>query len=65
MNQIKGLSRHQVAFGNLEDSISTENPVGVIDAFVDRLDLIRLGFVQKLNKHKCRKDCLERGLAEL
>jgi transposase len=54
MNQIKGLSRHQVAFGSLEDSISAENPVRVIDAFVDKLDLNQLGFVQREIKSEGR-----------
>ena len=50
MNQIKGLSRHPITSGSLEDSISAENPVRVIDAFVDKLDLNQLGFVQKRNE---------------
>jgi hypothetical protein len=54
VNQIKGLSRHQVAFGSLEDSVSAENPVRVIDAFVDKLDLNQLGFVQRELKSEGR-----------
>jgi hypothetical protein len=44
MNQIKGLSRHQVTFGSLEDYISAYNPVRVLDAFVDKLDLNQFTF---------------------
>lgn len=47
MNRINGQSRHQVEFGCLEDGISAENPVRVLDAFVDKLDLNQLGFVQR------------------
>ena len=51
MNRIEGQSRFQVEFGSLEDSVSAENPVRVIDAFVDKLDLIQLGFVQKVDEN--------------
>jgi transposase len=47
MNRIQGLSRQQVEFGCLEDTVSNENPVRVMDAFVDKLDLSKLGFVQR------------------
>jgi hypothetical protein len=39
MNRIHGKLRHQVNFGCLEDGISTENPVRVLDAFVEKLDI--------------------------
>ena len=54
MNRIQGQSRFQVEFGSLEDSISSENPVRVIDAFVDKLDLNQLGFVQREIKSEGR-----------
>ena len=43
---IKGLSRSQATLfpEMLEDFISKENPVRVIDVFVDGLDLEHLGF---------------------
>lgn len=47
MNRIQGLSRQQVEFGCLEDAVSNENSVRVMDAFVDKLDLSKLGFVQR------------------
>jgi transposase len=47
MNRIQGLSRQQLEFGCLEDAISKENAVRVMDAFVDKLDLSKLGFVQR------------------
>lgn len=54
MNRIHGQSRHQVEFGCLEDAISAENPVRVLDAFVDKLDLNQLGFVQREIKSEGR-----------
>jgi hypothetical protein len=44
MNQIKGLSRHQVTFGSLEESVSGDNPIRVLNAFVEKLDLIQFTF---------------------
>jgi len=43
---IKGKSRSQATFFPevLDDIVSTENPVRVIDVFVDELDLNELGF---------------------
>lgn len=45
MNRVQGNSRQQLEFGCLEDCIVKDNPVRVIDAFVDKLELGRLGFV--------------------
>lgn len=39
-----GISRHQISFGSLEDQIAPDNPVRIIDAFVDMLDLKTFGF---------------------
>jgi transposase len=47
MNRIQGQSRLQLEFSCLEDFISKENSVRVMDAFVDVLDLSKLGFVQR------------------
>jgi transposase len=47
MNGLQGLSRQQLEFGCLEDAISKENAVRVMDAFVDKLDLSKLSFVQR------------------
>lgn len=46
MAYIKGVDRRQTALfpKALDDYISDDNPVRLIDAFVDRLDLIGLGF---------------------
>lgn len=51
MQHISGISRHQMRISSLEDTISPDNPVRFIDAFVSFLDLSKLGFsVQTLNK---------------
>jgi transposase len=54
MNRIVGQSRQQVEFGCLEDAISPDNSVRVMDAFVDKLDLNKLGFVQREIKSEGR-----------
>jgi radical SAM protein with 4Fe4S-binding SPASM domain len=44
MNRIHGIARDQIEFSCLEDLIGKNNPVRVMDAFVDKLDLSKLGF---------------------
>ena len=46
MEYIRGIPRNQITFAttSLEDDISQDNPVRVIDAFVDSLDLDSMGF---------------------
>ncbi|MBK7234048.1 MAG: hypothetical protein IPH93_17720 [Saprospiraceae bacterium] len=44
MNHISGIPRLQMQMSSLEDSIDQENPVRFIDAFVEHLDLPKLGF---------------------
>ena len=46
MGNLTGLDRHQLFLApSLEDSIEPDNPVRVIDALVDVMDLVKLGFV--------------------
>lgn len=47
MNYITTHNRHQVSFGSLEDEIEKDNPVRVIEAFVEALDLASLHFTIK------------------
>lgn len=42
---IRGIDRFQMRFSTLEDCISEEHEVRFIDAFVDKLDLKKLGVV--------------------
>ena len=44
MQFIQGNNRHQTYFSTLEDQVSADNTVRLIDAFVDKLDLQKLGF---------------------
>ena len=44
MQHILGISREQISFTCLEDFIPPHHEVRFIDAFVDSIDLIKLGF---------------------
>jgi transposase len=44
MQYITGTNRHQTVFTTLEEQVSAENAVRLIDAFVEKLDVIKLGF---------------------
>lgn len=51
MNFKQGISRQQISMMSPECLISCDNPVRVIDMFVDQLDLVSLGFTKtKLSK---------------
>jgi len=44
MNHIQGIDRFQMTFSSLDDFVDKDNPVRIIDAFIDKLDLDLLGF---------------------
>ena len=44
MQHITGISRNQMTFSSLEDTISLDNPIRFIDDFVENIDLRALGF---------------------
>lgn len=44
MQFIPGQPRHQTYFATLEDQVASDNPVRLIDAFINKLDLHQLGF---------------------
>ena len=44
MQFIQGQPRHQTYFATLEDQVGTDNPVRLMDAFIEKLDLQKLGF---------------------
>jgi transposase len=51
MQHITGISRHQMRLSSLEDTITADNQVRFIDAFVSHIDLSKLGFtVQTIKK---------------
>jgi transposase len=47
MKIIQGKSRQQMQFTSLDDIIAADNSVRILDAFVERLDLKRLGIEQR------------------
>ena len=54
MQHISGIPRNQMCFSSLEDTISSENPIRFIDAFVAALSLETLGFsVQTIKIKGC------------
>ncbi|HTG67428.1 MAG TPA: transposase, partial [Flavobacterium sp.] len=50
MEHITGISRNQLHLSSLEDYISSDNQVRFIDAFVENLNLSKLGFAIKTFK---------------
>jgi len=54
MQHIQGLSRNQLRFTSLEDTISQDNPVRFIDAFVENISLKALGFTAQTIKSEGR-----------
>ena len=44
MQFIQGQPRQQTYFASLEDQVAVDNPVRLIDVFIDKLDLQQLGF---------------------
>jgi transposase len=54
MQFIPGSNRHQTYFSTLEDQVSADNAVRLIDAFIDKLDLLQLGFTATVHKSEGR-----------
>jgi transposase len=54
MQYITGTNRHQAYFSTLEDQVSPDNAVRLIDGFIDKLDLSKLGFVHSVHKSEGR-----------
>ncbi len=48
MQHIQGISRNQLKMGSLEHTITSDNPVRFIDAFVEHIDWVTIGFNPKL-----------------
>ena len=53
MQHIQGIARNQLQVSSLEDTISQDNPVRFIDAFVNSIDLEKIGFTPRVLKTKC------------
>jgi len=54
MQFIQGSDRHQTYFITLEDQAGADNPVRLMDAFIDKLDLQKLGFSNTMHKSEGR-----------
>lgn len=54
MHFITGTNRSQTTFISLEDMISGDNPVRIIDAFVEKCDLQKLWFSNTVQKSEGR-----------
>lgn len=54
MQHIQGISRHQLQMVSLEDTITATNPVRFIDAFVNVIDLEKIGFQPRVLKQEGR-----------
>ncbi len=66
MSYIQGTDRDQLCLPTcLEDMISADNPVRVIDAFVDMLDMESLGFHKHKPAHTGRPSCDPKDLLKL
>jgi len=51
---IGGSNRHQSYFSTLDDQVEATNAVRLIDAFIDKLDLLQLGFGSMVHKSEGR-----------
>ncbi len=54
MEFIQGSNRTQSYFSTLEDQVAPANPVRLMDAFIDKLDLAKLGFTNTVYKPEGR-----------
>ncbi len=54
MQFIEGTSRQQTYFATLDDQVSADNPVRLMDAFIEKLELEKLGFTKTVHKSEGR-----------
>ncbi len=54
MQFIQGNNRHQSYFATLEDQVAADNPVRLIDAFIGKLELPKLGFSKTVHHSEGR-----------
>ena len=54
MQFIQGQQRNQTYFATLDDQVAADNPVRLVDAFIDKLDLQKLGFQKTVHKSEGR-----------
>ena len=65
MNYKQGIAREQISMMSPECFISMDNPVRVIDAFVEQLDLVKLGFTKTMLSKEGRPPYEARYLLKL
>ena len=54
MHFIQGVDRQQVQFISLDDLITPDNAVRILNAFVDKVDFVQLHFTGAVHKSKGR-----------
>ena len=54
MQFIQGKNRNQTFFSTLDDQVMADNPVRLIDAFINMLDLAKMGFANTVHKSEGR-----------
>ncbi len=54
MQFIEGSNRNQTFFATLDDQVSADNPVRLVDAFIEKLELKKLGFTNTVYKSEGR-----------
>ena len=54
MQFIQG-NKHQTYFSTLEDQVSADNPIRLMNAFINELDLQNLGFTGTIHKSEAIK----------
>jgi len=55
MKTIQGTSRQQIQFTSLDDLVAANNPVRILDAFVEKLELSKIGIEQYSTKKQQSK----------
>ena len=54
MQFIQGINRHQTYFTTADELVSAHNAVRLMDAFIDKLELVKLGFTNTVHKSQGR-----------
>ena len=65
MQFITGQPRQQTYFSTLEDQVGSDNAVRLIDAFIDKLDLQKLGFSKTVHHSEGRPPYAPQVLSKL
>jgi len=52
MKTIHGISRQQMQFTSLDNLVAADNPVRILDAFVEKLDVSKIGIEQRSAKQQ-------------